>query len=209
MNSRSLQIFSIGMLIISFLGITSFINNSEPVFNKGFQNPGKLNATPADKKWKGYMITKDRLQDYFTDNGTLKAYKKLIISISIPDFDEPSKSMRVFLCAAKNHTDYCQGGYVKELLPDPNYAEFPAQENLILGNTEIPLANIKKFLFDPSTGTWRAGFHHLRLIPLKSHDFENYMAFGYEACKIDGTIITFISKKTTDESNPTPPGRPE
>lgn len=198
-SKRSFPLFAI--MFLSLLLNTFLSCNTD---KKSGEEP-KKNDFKAE--WPTFKLTREQLEDFFNPNGSLKGTKKkLIFAISIDDFNEPCRSMSLFVSPADNQTEYARGMNPQSLDTDTPIATPVA--GLIQGNTEIFLETLSRKLF--KNGTWITGFEYIRLTPRKHKTFRNFLSFEYAACDKDGKTLPWAVVMANDDDfcNPTPPGRP-
>ena len=144
-------------------------------------------------EWPTFVISKDRLAQYFVGDNSGKTITVIIRS----DISNPKNSMELEVFGAGNFFAITQDEKIKTAL----------NTKLGIGNNEISLSQISTIC--RANGNWVDNFEYLRLTPIESTKYRGYLAFTLSACDKNGNILQSTNStgrvQTEDESQPSPP----
>ena len=144
-------------------------------------------------EWPTFVISKDRLAQYFVGDDSNKDITVIIRS----DINNPKNSMELEVFGAGNFLTIKQDEKYKTEL----------NTKLGIGNNEISLSQISAIC--RANGNWVDNFEYLRLTPIESTNYRGYLAFTLSACDKNGNILqsTNLTGRvlSDDESQPSPP----
>jgi len=154
-----------------------------------------VSAKFKPNEWPTFVISKDRLAQYFVGDNSDQTITVIIRS----DISNPKNSMELDVFAEGNFITVKQDEKYKTEL----------NTKLGIGNNKITVSQISAIC--RTNETWINNFEYLRLTPLESTRYSGYLAFSLSACDKNGNILQLTNPSgriLSDESNPSPPADP-
>lgn len=181
-----------------FLAIVLFIATMGVIFSCSKTNDAATEDVSATSKfksneWPTFVISKDRLAQYFVGDNSGKTITVIIRS----DINNPKNNMELEVFGVANFLTITQDEKYKTNL----------NAKLGIGNNKISLGQISAIC--RVNGKWIDNFEYLRFTPIESSKYSGYLAFVLSACDQDGknlhSTIHNGRVQSEDESQPSPP----